>query len=200
MADELSGRAGVITGGASGLGRGIAEAFVAAGAEVAILDIKNATEVAEQIGGGILGLTGDVTDEAAVTAGFDTVAQTFGRFDFLVNSAGIRHISPFLEHSTEAWRRTLEVNLTGTMICCRVAARLMIEGGGGKIVNLASIAGRMALTNRSAEQGRRDHAHPLDRRRAREPRNLVQRDRPGSHRDAAQRGVLPRRAADLEDP
>ncbi len=150
MADELSGRAGVITGGASGLGRGIAEAFVAAGAEVAIFDIRNATEVAEQIGGGILGLTGDVTDEVAVAAGFDTVAQTFGRFDFLVNSAGIRHISPFLEHSTEAWRRTLEVNLTGTMICCRVAARLMIEGGGGKIVNLASIAGRMALTNRSA--------------------------------------------------
>lgn len=150
MADELAGKAGVITGGGSGLGREIAEAFAGAGAEVAIFDLKNAEAEAERIGGGILGLSGDVTDAAAVATAFDTVLDRFGRFDFLVNSAGIRHIEPFLNHSLDSWRRTLEVNLVGTMICCQTAARLMISRGGGKIVNLASVAGRMALNDRSA--------------------------------------------------
>lgn len=140
----------MITGGASGLGRGIADAFVAAGAEVAIFDRDNAETAAEQIGDGVLGLPGDVTDEDGVARAFDIVAETFGRFDFVVNSAGIRHISPFLEHSLVAWRRTIEVNLVGTMICCQKAAHLMIERGGGKIVNLASVAGALALTDRSA--------------------------------------------------
>jgi gluconate 5-dehydrogenase len=150
MADELAGKAGVITGGASGLGRGMAEAFVAAGAEVAIFDRDNAEQEAERIGGGILGLPGDVTDADRVAAAFDTVVETFGRFDFLVNSAGIRHIEPFLNHALDVWRRTVEVNLIGTMICCQAAARLMIPRGGGKIVNLASVAGRLALNDRSA--------------------------------------------------
>ena len=150
MADELTGKAGVITGGASGLGRGMAEAFVAAGAEVAIFDRDNAEQEAERIGGGILGLSGDVTDADAVATAFQTVADTFGQFDFLINSAGIRHIEPFLNHSLDNWRRTVEVNLVGTMICCQAAARLMIPRGGGKIVNLASVAGRLALNDRSA--------------------------------------------------
>jgi NAD(P)-dependent dehydrogenase (short-subunit alcohol dehydrogenase family) len=150
MAGQLAGRAGVITGGASGLGRGIVEAFLAEGAEVAIFDRANAEAVAEEVGDGVLGLPGDVTDEQDVARAFATIAETFGRFDFLVNSAGIRHIAPFLDHPLDAWRRTLDVNLTGTMICCQQAARLMLARGGGKIVNLASVAGSMALTDRSA--------------------------------------------------
>jgi NAD(P)-dependent dehydrogenase (short-subunit alcohol dehydrogenase family) len=150
MADELAGRAGVITGGASGLGREMAQAFTEAGAEVAILDLENAESEAEHIGGGILGISCDVTDPDGIAKAFDTVVETFGRFDFLVNSAGIRHIEPFLEHSLESWKRTVEVNLVGTMICCQAAARLMIPRGGGKIVNLASVASRLALNDRSA--------------------------------------------------
>lgn len=150
MADELAGMAGVVTGSASGLGRAIAEAFTAAGAEVAILDLTNAERAAEEIGGGILGMSADVTDADAVASAFNTVVETFGRFDFLVNSAGIRHIEPFLNHSLDVWRRTVDVNLVGTMICCQAAARLMIPRGGGKIVNLASVAGRLALNDRSA--------------------------------------------------
>jgi NAD(P)-dependent dehydrogenase (short-subunit alcohol dehydrogenase family) len=150
MADELAGKAGVITGGASGLGREMAEAFTQAGAEVAIIDQQNAESEAEQIGGGILGISCDVTDADGVAAAFDRVLETFGRFDFLVNSAGIRHIEPFLEHSLDSWRRTVEVNLVGTMICAQAAARLMIPRGGGKIVNLASVASRLALNDRSA--------------------------------------------------
>jgi gluconate 5-dehydrogenase len=150
MADELAGKAGVITGGASGLGREMAEAFTAAGAEVAIIDQQNAESEAEQIGGGILGISCDVTDPDGIAQAFDRVVETFGRFDFLVNSAGIRHIEPFLEHSLDSWRRTVEVNLVGTMICAQAAARLMIPRGGGKIVNLASVASRLALNDRSA--------------------------------------------------
>ena len=150
MGDELAGKAGVITGGASGLGREMAVAFSEAGAEVAILDQQNAEAEAEQIGGGILGISCDVTDPDGIAQAFDTVLERFGRFDFLVNSAGIRHIEPFLDHSLESWKRTVEVNLVGTMICCQAAARLMIPRGGGKIVNLASVASRMALNDRSA--------------------------------------------------
>jgi NAD(P)-dependent dehydrogenase (short-subunit alcohol dehydrogenase family) len=150
MSGELVGKAGVITGGASGLGRGIAEAFIAAGAEVAIFDWKGAEEAAAELGDGMLGLPGDVTDEAAVAKAFDRAAETLGRFDFLVNSAGIRSISPFLDHPLDTWRRTIEVNLIGTMIASQAAARIMVKRGGGRIVNLASIAGRLALTERSA--------------------------------------------------
>jgi NAD(P)-dependent dehydrogenase (short-subunit alcohol dehydrogenase family) len=146
----LTGRAGVITGGASGIGRALAEAFVANGARVAIYDLQGAEEAAAEIGDDAIGLSGDVTDEARVAAAFAEAAEAFGRFDFLVNNAGIRHQAPFLEHPIEVWRRTIDVNLVGTMICAQAAGRLMVERGGGKIVNLASIANRLALTNRSA--------------------------------------------------
>jgi gluconate 5-dehydrogenase len=148
--DALAGRAGVITGGASGIGRALAEAFVDNGARVAIYDQQGAEEAAAEIGDAAIGLSGDVTDEARVAAAFAEAAETFGRFDFLVNNAGIRHQAPIAEHSVDVWRRTIDVNLTGTFICTQAAVRLMLERGGGSIVNLASMAGMLALTNRSA--------------------------------------------------
>jgi NAD(P)-dependent dehydrogenase (short-subunit alcohol dehydrogenase family) len=150
MSGLLEGRAGAVTGGASGIGRGIAEAFVAAGARVAIFDRDGAEEAAGEIGGGTLGLAGDVTDEARVAKAFETAAGAFARFDFLVNSAGVRSQMPFLEHTLAAWRTTLDVNLTGTFVASQAAARLMLARGGGKIVNLASIAGSLALRERAA--------------------------------------------------
>jgi NAD(P)-dependent dehydrogenase (short-subunit alcohol dehydrogenase family) len=150
MSGQLEGRAGVVTGGASGIGRGIAEAFVAAGARVAILDRDGAEEAAGEIGGGTLGLAGDVTDETRVAEAFETAAGALGRFDFLVNNAGVRSQMPFVEHTLAAWRTTLDVNLTGTFVCSQAAARLMLPRGGGKIVNLASIAGALALRERAA--------------------------------------------------
>lgn len=151
MSGALDGRAGVVTGGARGIGRGIVEAFVAAGARVAVFDRDGAAEAAAEVGQGTIGLAGDVTDPDRVAAGFARAAEEFGgRFDFLVNNAGVRDVAPFEEHSLESWRRTIDVNLTGTFICSQVAVRLMLERGGGKIVNLTSIAGRLALTKRSA--------------------------------------------------
>jgi NAD(P)-dependent dehydrogenase (short-subunit alcohol dehydrogenase family) len=150
MSEGLAGRAGVVTGGAQGIGRGIAEAFAAAGARVAILDVDGAQEAAAEIGGETIGLAGDVTDGARVQAAFLEVADAFGRFDFLVNNAGVRHIAPIAEHSLDEWRRTIDINLTGTFICTQVAVRLMLARGGGRIVNLASIAGALPLKNRAA--------------------------------------------------
>jgi NAD(P)-dependent dehydrogenase (short-subunit alcohol dehydrogenase family) len=150
MSAVLEGRAGLVTGGSQGLGRAIAEGFAAAGARVAIFDVGGAAEAAEEIGGGAIGVTGDVTDEAGVEATFAEVAETFGRFDFLVNNAGVRHIVALTEHPIDVWRRTIDINLTGTFICTQVAARLMIPRGGGRIVNIASVVGVLPLRNRAA--------------------------------------------------
>jgi gluconate 5-dehydrogenase len=150
MSGALDGQAGVVTGGASGIGRAIAAAFTAAGARVAIYDLEGAAEAAEQIGGGAIGLTGDVTDAERVAEAFAHVGDELGGFDFLINNAGIRHQAPIVEHSLEVWRRTIDVNLTGTFICTQAAVREMLRRGGGSIVNLASMAGMLALRNRAA--------------------------------------------------
>jgi NAD(P)-dependent dehydrogenase (short-subunit alcohol dehydrogenase family) len=150
MSGALDGRAGVVTGGASGIGRAIADAFAAAGARVAVFDTQGAADAAAEIGAGAIGLDGDVTDEAGVAEAFAEAAATFDGFDFLVNNAGIRHQAPIADHPVDVWRRTIDVNLTGTFICTQAGVRLMLERGGGAILNLASMAGMLALTNRSA--------------------------------------------------
>ncbi|MCW3012021.1 MAG: glucose 1-dehydrogenase, partial [Solirubrobacterales bacterium] len=99
---------------------------------------------------GAIGLAADVTDEGAVAEAFAAALDELGGFDLLVNNAGIRHTSTIVEHDVGLWRRTVEVNLVGTFVCTQAAARLMLPRGGGAIVNLASMAGMLALTQRSA--------------------------------------------------
>lgn len=152
MSGVLDGRCGVVTGGAQGIGREIAVALLEAGARVALLDVDAdaVTAAARELGSDVHPLTADVSDEAAVNAAFAEGASALGRLDFLVNNAGIRRVGPFMEHSLEDWQRTLDVDLTGPFLCSRAAIRHMLEGGGGRIVNIASVAGELALKNRVA--------------------------------------------------
>lgn len=152
MSGVLHGRCGIITGAAGGIGHELARAFVAAGAGVAVMDTDNSAvqAVAEELGESSIGLAADITDETAVEAAVDAVQKHFGQLDFLVNNAGIRHQASFLDHDLATWRRTIDVNLTGAFICSQAAVRQMLPQGGGKILNIASIAGILALRNRIA--------------------------------------------------
>jgi NAD(P)-dependent dehydrogenase (short-subunit alcohol dehydrogenase family) len=148
----LDGRAGIITGAASGIGRHLAEAFAEAGARVALIDrdAEGVRAAAESLRGSGLGMAVDITDEKGVEQAMLETDKELGRLDFLVNNAGVRHQASIVDHDLETWRRTVDVNLTGTFICSRAAVEIMLGRGSGKILNIASIAGVLAMSNRVA--------------------------------------------------
>jgi NAD(P)-dependent dehydrogenase (short-subunit alcohol dehydrogenase family) len=152
MSDRMAGKSGIVTGGASGIGREIAAAFAAEGARVSIFDADGdaARTAATEIGAGAIAATVEVTDEAAVAAAVEAVLGAYGTIDFLINNAGIRHVAPITTESVDAWRRTIDVNVTGTFICSQAVIPTMVAAGGGHIVNLASMAGELALGERAA--------------------------------------------------
>jgi NAD(P)-dependent dehydrogenase (short-subunit alcohol dehydrogenase family) len=152
MTDRMSGKSGIVTGGARGIGRELAAAFAAAGARVAIwdTDADAARAAATEVGAGAIADTVDVTDESGVGAAVETVLGAFGQIDFLINNAGIRHVAPIAEEPVDAWRRTIDVNVNGTFICSKAVIPAMVAAGGGHIVNLASMAGELALRERAA--------------------------------------------------
>jgi NAD(P)-dependent dehydrogenase (short-subunit alcohol dehydrogenase family) len=146
----------VVTGAALGLGRAIAEEFARLGASVLAADIdaegaEGAAAAISAQGGAALAVGADVSSWVDVQRMTAAAIQRFGRLDVLVNNAGVRFIAPFLEMDFERhWQRTLDVNLTGPMLCCRAAIPHMLRQGRGKIVNIASVTGILALTKRSA--------------------------------------------------
>jgi NAD(P)-dependent dehydrogenase (short-subunit alcohol dehydrogenase family) len=144
------GRSVVVTGGASGIGRGIVERFVAEGAHVIVADfhVTAAREVEKASGGRAVAVETDVTDEAAVEAAVDEAVQRWGRLDVMVNNAGIIFVSPLVEAEVAAWRRLMDVNVIGVFLGCRTAGRQFIaQGDGGVIVNASSGGGRHGVPN-----------------------------------------------------
>lgn len=144
---DLKGRTAVVTGGARGIGRAIASHLLASGANVMLWDIDAGTleEATAALAGGdkVDVAIADVTDPDAVAAALASTLERFGGIDVLVNDAGIS--GPTVntwEYGLEDWNRVLEVNLTGTFICCKAVAPGMMERGYGRIVNLGSIAGK----------------------------------------------------------
>lgn len=130
---RLDGDVAVVTGGASGIGRAIADALGAAGARVAVFDVAAS---------GANGYRVDVADEPRVKAAFADVVERHGRLDILFNNAGIAIRQPTTELTLEDWNKVVAVNMTGLFLCAREAARHMLAGGrGGRIVNTASIMG-----------------------------------------------------------
>jgi len=131
----FDGRVAIVTGGASGIGRRVAETFLALGAKVAACDL-NEVEL-----NSALGLRMDVTDPDSVAAAVARVESELGPPSILVTSAGIFTPMPFDQLDLAEWRRTLEVNLTGTYICVDAVLAGMRERGYGRIVTVSSMAG-----------------------------------------------------------
>jgi NAD(P)-dependent dehydrogenase (short-subunit alcohol dehydrogenase family) len=141
----LAGKAALVTGAARGIGLAIATRLATDGARVALLDRDaDAVETAARgVGRGALALAGDVTRVKDVDGAVARVESAWGRLDVLVNNAGITGRSfPIWELSDEDWRRVIDVDLTSVFLCCRAAVRVMLRRGGGRIVNIASIAGK----------------------------------------------------------
>jgi 3-oxoacyl-[acyl-carrier protein] reductase len=144
---DLDGRVAVVTGGAKGIGRAICERFLDSGAAVVIWDRdqplgqKTAREL--QSRGRVAAHMVDVADCRSVEHGRDATLQTFGRIDILVNNAGVGGpIDATWEYPLDAWRQVMAVNLDGSFLCCRALVPQMIANGYGRIVNIASVAGK----------------------------------------------------------
>ncbi len=150
---DLNGRCAVVTGGAQGFGRAIAERFVASGAKVAIWDhdLPFAERTAKEIGPAVSAFKVDVSDLAAVEKIRDETLKAFGKIDILVNNAGIAGVNkPVWETDLEEWRKVLRINLDGPFICCKAVVPAMLQQKYGRIVNIASIAGKEGNPNASA--------------------------------------------------
>jgi 3-hydroxybutyrate dehydrogenase len=146
---RLENRLALITGGGRGIGRAIALAFASEGAAIAVAARTRAqvesvaAEVASAFGVETLAIECDVANTESVNRAFAQAGEKFGGGpDILVNNAGIAETSPFFKTDEAMWQRHLEVNLTGTFRCTRAALPGMIERGWGRIINIASIAGK----------------------------------------------------------
>ncbi|WP_099827684.1 SDR family NAD(P)-dependent oxidoreductase [Oceaniglobus indicus] len=151
---DYEGRVAVITGGANGIGAAIAARMAASGARVAIWDMDVGApeaKVADLSDDARLLVQVDVSDPASVAAALDKTQGAFDRIDVLVNSAGIAGPTHALaDYPPDMWRRVQEVNLDGTFLCCQAVAPGMTARGYGRIVNVASIAGKEGNPNASA--------------------------------------------------
>ena len=147
----IDGKVIIVTGAATGLGRGIVEALLADGARVVLVDIKERAlaEAAASLDASATSshtIVCDVTDEAAVDAMAASAAARFGRIDGLVNNAGVIVMSEALDEGRAPFELQFSVNVTGLFACCKAAARVMIaQGDGGRIVNVASNAGKVGF-------------------------------------------------------
>ncbi|MHB1342414.1 MAG: GolD/DthD family dehydrogenase, partial [Coriobacteriia bacterium] len=147
MTFPLTDKVAVVTGGASGIGLAIAQAYHDKGAKVVLVDLHldAAQEKAATIGAGVAAYACDVSDPESVASAVAAIVADHGRIDILVNSAGIVALAPAEDLEVKAWNMTIAVNLSGTFFMSQAVGRVMLEAGYGKIINLASQAGSVAL-------------------------------------------------------
>jgi 3-oxoacyl-[acyl-carrier protein] reductase len=140
---DFTGKTVLVTGGARGIGRAIAEAFVHKGANVVICDIdpEAVSAAAAEMGGRALGIKADVTNGAEVEGLVEQSVAKFGRLDILVNNAGITRDTLLIRMDEKDWDLVLDINLKGAFLCTKAAARVMMKQRYGRIVNISSIIG-----------------------------------------------------------
>lgn len=139
----LAGKVALVTGGCSGLGKATAARLRASGAQVSVWDNTPALDAYHR--------QLDVTDWLQVQLAAAEIEHRFGRIDILLNCAGIvGPVAPLLDYPLDAWDQVLRVNLTGSFLCCRAVGAVMVRNGYGRIVNVASIAGKEGNPNQSA--------------------------------------------------
>ncbi len=132
---DFKGRAAVVTGGVQGIGAAIAKRLEASGAKVMVWDLDGKDKV-------------DVSDPASVAAATERTLKALGKIDVLVNNAGIAGMNkPTVDYPIEEWERVLRINLTSQFLCCRAVAPHMVKAGYGRIVNIASVAGKEGNPN-----------------------------------------------------
>jgi 3-oxoacyl-[acyl-carrier protein] reductase len=147
---DLSGRVAAITGGARGIGLAVAERLIQSGAKVALWDMDGAETAAARLKGAI-GLAVDVTDAAGVSSALATTERRLGPLDILVASAGITGPNvPVADYPVDAWRKVIDVDLTGVFLCNRAVVPGMTQRNYGRIVNIASVAGKEGNPNAAA--------------------------------------------------
>jgi NAD(P)-dependent dehydrogenase (short-subunit alcohol dehydrogenase family) len=152
---RIDGKVALVTGGSRGLGRAIAEAMATAQARVAVSarQLENARRAAEAVAGAsgqkTLGLVADVTVRADVEAMVAQVLDEMGRLDILVNNAGINIRGPIEQLSEADWDAVVDTNLKGPWLCCRAVAEPMKSQGWGRVINVSSMLGQIALAGRS---------------------------------------------------
>jgi 3-oxoacyl-[acyl-carrier protein] reductase len=147
---DLANRVAVVTGGAQGIGLAVAERLAQSGAKLAIWDRDKPVlaEAMKKLGAGVLDIAVDIRDAAATEAAAAETQKKLGRLDILVHSAGIAGPTvPTVEYPLDAWRDVIDIDLNGTFYCCRAVVPFMVQQNYGRIVNIASIAGKEGNPN-----------------------------------------------------
>lgn len=141
-----------ITGGASGIGRAIAETFAAEGARIAVADLnaEQAAVTAAELGGGAIGLACDVSDEEALNRAIDRTIEEFGRLDVLINNAGLQFVSPIEDFPTAKFEQIVKILLVGPFVAIKRVFPHMKRQGFGRVINVASINGLVGFAGKAA--------------------------------------------------
>ncbi len=168
--ERLSGRTAIVTGAARGIGRAVAEAFVAEGAAIAAVDrLGNEAEaVVDALGDRAIAVQADVSDESAVTAIVERLQGEWGRIDVLVNNAGIAPFQSITDMSLDDWHQVINADLTSVFLCCRAVLPEMVKNRSGSIINLGSQLGLIGASQMAHYCAAKSGIHGFTKALARE--------------------------------